>query len=256
MQNFPAEFLGHFCPDGYAITSGIATEFGAVPNDYVVQRTQSLDSYAAPQTSLFSFAVAHAEPTAAVIVTLATRFGLLAEPCQVQFVSDEGTLTTSAGEPLSRWLDTMTALRHATRTWQMSFADNWETWDRFFYEPGRRQPPSREGDRKDLLALTTGSRELATELVAAALAPYALGIGFAKPDLHAVWRAPNLTAYLWLELGLAIASGSAPVACDSCQEWYLVSAQQNRSDKRYCSDACRMRAYRARKGAKTRRPPR
>jgi hypothetical protein len=37
--------------------------------------------------------------------------------------------------------------------------------------------------------------------------------------------------------------------CVQCRKWFTLEAGRGRSDKEYCSNACRMRAYRKRKGS-------
>jgi len=56
---------------------------------------------------------------------------------------------------------------------------------------------------------------------------------------------------LWVQLVLAIDGNVSLRACVQCRKWFTLEAGRGRSDKEYCSDACRMRAYRKRKA----RPP-
>jgi hypothetical protein len=35
-----------------------------------------------------------------------------------------------------------------------------------------------------------------------------------------------------------------------CRKWFTIEEGQGRSDKQYCSNACRMRAYRKRKASR------
>jgi hypothetical protein len=53
---------------------------------------------------------------------------------------------------------------------------------------------------------------------------------------------------LWVELLLAIDGNQNLRACVQCRKWFTLEAGQGRSDKEYCSNACRMCAYRKRKG--------
>jgi hypothetical protein len=53
---------------------------------------------------------------------------------------------------------------------------------------------------------------------------------------------------LWVELLLAIDGNQNLRACVQRRKWFTLEAGQGRSDKEYCSNACRMRAYRKRKG--------
>lgn len=73
-------------------------------------------------------------------------------------------------------------------------------------------------------------------------------------------RPTTLLNALWTQLALAINGSQSLQTCVECSLWFAIEADRGRSDKEYCSDACRMRAYRKRKGerlatgAKQRRP--
>jgi hypothetical protein len=62
-------------------------------------------------------------------------------------------------------------------------------------------------------------------------------------------RPPTLVNALWAQLILAIDGKQNLRTCVQCRKWFTVEAGQGRSDKKYCSDACRMRAYRKRRGS-------
>ena len=48
-------------------------------------------------------------------------------------------------------------------------------------------------------------------------------------------------------LGAAIDGSESLQNCVECERWFTISAGQGRSHKAYCSNACRMQAYRKRK---------
>jgi hypothetical protein len=52
---------------------------------------------------------------------------------------------------------------------------------------------------------------------------------------------------LWAQIVLAIDGNLNLRACVQCRKWFTLEAGRGRSDKEYCSNACRMRAYRKRK---------
>jgi hypothetical protein len=62
-------------------------------------------------------------------------------------------------------------------------------------------------------------------------------------------RPNDLLDALWIQLTLAIDGSQNLQTCAECRAWFTIEAGRDRSDKRYCSNACRMRAYRKRKGA-------
>jgi hypothetical protein len=60
-------------------------------------------------------------------------------------------------------------------------------------------------------------------------------------------RPTHLLDALWIQLALAIDGSESLRTCVECKKWFTIKAGEGRSDKEYCSDACRMRAYRKRK---------
>ncbi len=71
------------------------------------------------------------------------------------------------------------------------------------------------------------------------------------PEPHQNW-AVNITPdclldFLWLQFATAIAGGVRYQSCVECGAWFIVAPGRGREDKKFCSDACRMRAYRKRK---------
>jgi hypothetical protein len=61
-------------------------------------------------------------------------------------------------------------------------------------------------------------------------------------------RPATLFDALWAQLLLKIDGNANLSACVQCRKWFTLEAGRGRSDKEYCSNACRMRAYRKRKG--------
>jgi hypothetical protein len=60
-------------------------------------------------------------------------------------------------------------------------------------------------------------------------------------------RPVSLQQALWAQLVLAIDGNLNLRSCVQCRKWFTLEAGRGRSDKEYCSNACRMRAYRKRK---------
>jgi hypothetical protein len=60
-------------------------------------------------------------------------------------------------------------------------------------------------------------------------------------------RPHSLVHALWVQLLMAIDGNVNLGACVQCRKWFTLEAGRGRSDKEYCSNACRMRAYRKRK---------
>lgn len=75
------------------------------------------------------------------------------------------------------------------------------------------------------------------------------------PEPHQNW-AVNITPeclldFLWLQFATAIAGGVRYQSCVECGAWFIVAPGRGREDKKFCSDACRMRAYRNRKSQRS-----
>jgi len=65
-----------------------------------------------------------------------------------------------------------------------------------------------------------------------------------------VYEPASLLDTLWMQFALAVAGNIAHRQCAVCTTWFEVATGSNRADKQFCSDACRMRAYRKRKAEK------
>jgi hypothetical protein len=66
-----------------------------------------------------------------------------------------------------------------------------------------------------------------------------------------VHLAPDgLVGALWLQFAQAVAGDRTFRSCGECKRWYETYPDSARADRQYCSDACRVRAYRRRKNAK------
>lgn len=58
---------------------------------------------------------------------------------------------------------------------------------------------------------------------------------------------------IWLQFAQAVAANHDFRRCDECLKWFEIAPGKGRPEKRFCSNACSMRAYRKRRAAK---PPR
>ena len=59
--------------------------------------------------------------------------------------------------------------------------------------------------------------------------------------------ASSLQAALDVQWGMSLAAGTVHRQCSQCTTWFAVHPGTGRPEKTFCSDACRMRAYRKRK---------
>ncbi len=87
-----------------------------------------------------------------------------------------------------------------------------------------------------------------------------MGLGnFAQPKLLfnenksrlAIYIAPhNLRGAFWLQFARAIEGDIRYARCVECSRWMEIAIGSGRPDKKYCSNACRMRRYRERRAAR------
>lgn len=73
-------------------------------------------------------------------------------------------------------------------------------------------------------------------------------LGHSKEDLGLKIVPDSLIGAIWLQFALAVDGDKEYRLCDVCKEkWFELRPGKNRKDREYCSDACRLRAYRERK---------
>ena len=62
----------------------------------------------------------------------------------------------------------------------------------------------------------------------------------------------NLLGALWVQFSESIDGGRTKRRCEQCRAWMLLAPDTSRSDRAYCSDSCRVSAYRDRKKSASR----
>jgi hypothetical protein len=160
------------------------------------------------------------------VLSLANTYGLLGKPnnraqeAHQPFrtaSSDPSLAAALVGERAIDWIHTIGSLKHLIRKGTslqkaelQRFVD-WYNWDG-------------EGALDFRLTCDLGTGDTSCELVASTLAAL----------LRMQWGIARSTKVTWRQ-------------CAECTNFISVHPDSNRSDRRYCSDACRMRAYRRRK---------
>lgn len=72
-----------------------------------------------------------------------------------------------------------------------------------------------------------------------------------EPMMQRIRLTPTgLLGALWLQFAFAVDGNIDYRQCSECQSWFEIAPGRGRPEKSYCSDACRMRAYRKRKAEK------
>lgn len=101
---------------------------------------------------------------------------------------------------------------------------------------------------EDDITVETAAKAVLTDFVSAALRGRVnIGLDLQREALEATARPVSLIGALWLQLLFAVHSETNFRRCDSCRTWFEIGTESGRKDKKYCSDACRMRSYRQRK---------
>jgi hypothetical protein len=82
-------------------------------------------------------------------------------------------------------------------------------------------------------------------------------VSHVRPIFHYCWMEdrlrlelmpPNLLEAMWLQFGQAVESNKSFRKCRACGTWFEISPKTARSDKVFCSGACKAKAYRQRQG--------
>jgi hypothetical protein len=231
------------------------------------------------ETGLFR-TLAATEPTPDGIRAFARRYGLLGEaPWQI-ILSTRGLtggapLKEGLGEPLLSWKRAISQMHAAVSIWDMARSEDVEglrrrlRWsnDSISYDtdPDNEMLAERgwfsPSDSSAFLEhvqrgnLTGPALYLVEKLVndhlkdrTSARLQWEAELG--RPRLHLV--PGNLLGALWLQFAQAVHSEKAYRVCPQCGKWFEAQrdAWHARSDRRFCSQACRSKAYRTRKEAK------
>ncbi len=183
---------------------------------------------------------AHLKDNAASFITFANQYGLLGvERFEVETVSKPGKAALAMeGERADTWGQEVSTIREAVGSWEgyrMKTPKDRKT-------PGKK-PPSISRQRQRSLEPVMDSID--AHLRGHVVAGYdheprrALPTVFLEPD--------SLLTAIWLQFGIAVQENKHFKQCVQCGSWFAVHPGQARSDRQYCSDSCRYKAYRARK---------
>jgi predicted nucleic acid-binding Zn ribbon protein len=66
-------------------------------------------------------------------------------------------------------------------------------------------------------------------------------------DWKMYYEPQNLLQTLWFQFAHAVVGDVRHRQCIVCSAWFVIAPGLGREEKKYCSEACRMRAYRKRK---------
>ena len=165
-----------------------------------------------------------------VILSFANQFGPLGADASISIVDVVPEEPWKMGldlfwaEPLAVWLNEVTAMSEAIALWDALHE----------HGAGAHADSSQAAELGILMASGIEDR-------------IDIGLSIDDDGFHTVLHPKGLIGALWLQLHLAVEGDVDFHRCAECRTWFEVSAARGRPDKLYCSDACRMRAYRKRK---------
>jgi hypothetical protein len=281
MPNEPVFFVWNVLAGGYRWTDAETVE-GEKPGRYLVQswnipegskRYQPLQLYPALFRSF-----ADITPTEEDILSFANEYGRLTPLGEMLIVRSERSSkegTVEVGEPLSLWVSEIAAMNQALTLWDMaqnrdmtglSGFIHWSE-DGVYYDsgPGTEEHSSLGRTTRTIAHLNEGHQLggilLHGDLVTPALfqvqhvvnqhlegrlSPRVLW-GKDYTHLNLYFMPNSLIGALWLQFAQAIDGNKTYRRCDECRGWFELSPEVARTTKRFCSNACRVKAYRERK---------
>lgn len=185
------------------------------------------------------------------IISFADRFGLLGGSTARRFLvpdSDE----IGIGEPIEAWQDEIGAVRRVVQTWDRaresdSHRPRWRSPEKVpkVYRSGLCQNVAavlHERWRPDVLPNV--QRAINAKLSAETGARMLWDREEGRLRLHL--RPASLLGALWLQLAQAIDGNADYRRCRVCAAWFELRPDRARTNRAYCSDACRFKAYRRR----------
>lgn len=160
------------------------------------------------------------------IVNFADRFGFLGGTATRRYRMTDGHI--GFGEPVDVWHDAIRDMRVVVQAWDRARRDDPDGRPRW---QGRDELRRVQRAVNAKLSAETGARLLWV----ADEGHLALRL---RPD--------SLLGALWLQLAQAIDGNARYRSCRVCSAWFELHPDRARTDRAYCSDACRFKAYRGR----------
>jgi hypothetical protein len=225
-------------------------------------------------------AFAETDPSPEGIRGFANEYGLLGvDPAMLIILPQTRTSDQSAvgtGESLDTWLEEICAMRQALSLWDMARIGDvkglsryirWEGSKKVVYTSTSEQQPKAKrashswqllADQESLPAMMERFRP--GDLIQPALYRVQHVINAhlkGRVSFQLLWEnqrtqlglyvVPHgLIGALWLQFSRAIDGNKEYRRCRECKTWFEVAPDTARTNKRFCTDACRFKAYRKR----------
>jgi hypothetical protein len=211
------------------------------PEVFLVQRTTDFERYRplAQETALFlNFATTDQTPEA--VLQFAQRYGCLEK--EARSLSAPGHR-----ESLARWYDAMTRMSGLYAVWELARKADEEALNAWLKEISWRP-------FAQLLEGVKNPRSRAYRFLADQISFSIRGLTEPRivwdesmPRLLPKIVPVNLLGAIYLQFAYAVGEDKQYQQCGHCKKWFELAPGLNRADRLFCSDSCRVMAYRARR---------
>ena len=185
------------------------------------------------------------------LLAFVSKYGPLRWPDLLDWKPTPDDPSRYMGESMDDDLKVAADIRRVRDLWR-ALRDNDDAALGAFFDsqhPGFLVPPGvrdtyRRADAGQFIAVTINAGATGTRLHVEYVEPVV--------DGHAFWHSlvpDDLVAAAWAQVARAVGGGVDLAVCerDGCGAWYEIHPSQTRSDRAYCSNACKQAAYRNRK---------
>ena len=217
------------------------------------------------------------EPTEEGILGFANKYGLLGADVttNIRIPIPGKPDTMGVGEPIDKWKDQIALMRRVLDVWELARAGDLEGLSRLIHAKEKLKDISMSQSISSGLSGLVMSGQIilspeghpeileearAGDLVKSALLQVQYRVneqlrGLTSPRI--LWdidgtrlglgiQPTSLLGAMWLQLARAIDGQKDYRQCKECQTWFELSPEVARTNRQYCSNACRIRAYRGR----------
>jgi hypothetical protein len=241
------------------------------PEPLLTLRTDEVAPYRPleAETGLF-LTFASTDPTPEGVLQFAHRYGRLGKGVEMAFYpgweDKPGVLQTGEScEPLSEWYRHINALTHWYQVWDAARKGDHQALGRLLNKRLTLQDDPASGSKKRLMVVADPERgliqaggdrvELAYHYLADQFSQTMAGL--LEPRI--VWDESmprpmpqivpvSLLGALYLQFAYAVGADKHYQQCAHCAKWFELAPGLNRADRLFCSDSCRVLAYRTRQG--------
>ena len=195
---------------------------------------------------------AHLEPKEQSILQFSKKYGFLKsenERVIPKDVEKKDTNNIYLGESFSMWKSEIHELKNGVEIWEQ-----YEQRNQDFFDKSYPKKQFQDNDVNDENFSFKVFNELIFPIVNKNLSTHATypqlqwSSDPSKPAPRLIFKPLNLIGAMWLQFAQAIHQKANIKLCRQCGDAFIVIPSSNRKTKTYCSDSCRVKFYRSRKG--------